>query len=149
MTKSRLTNQNLSMETKSKYHSFMISTSLYLATVPNPSNGERIAFVLSYLTTGHALMWRDHFVEQDMKKVMVFEDFNNLLDLTFKDTNAEAKAMLKLRQLKQKTKTCDKYTAEFKALAAEAGIVGDPSLIQFYQDGLNNPLLNQCWRIIP
>jgi len=134
---------------RSKYRSFMISTSLYLATVPNLSDGERIAFVLSYLTTGHALMWRDRFVEQDMKKVTVFEDFNNLLDLTFKDTNAEAKAALKLRQLKQKTKTCDEYTAEFKALAAEAGIVGDTSLIQFYQDGLNSPLLDRCWGIIP
>src|SRR5713101_6822889 len=94
-------------------------------------------------------MWRDCFIEQDMKKVVDFEDFNNLLDLTFKDTNAEAKAALKLRQLKQKTKTCDEYTAEFKALAAEAGIVGDASLIQFYQDGLNSPLLDQCWGIIP
>src|SRR5713226_7536090 len=134
---------------QSKYHSFMISTSLYLATVPNLSDGERIAFVLSYLTTGHALMWRDHFVEQDMKKVTVFEDFNNLLDLTFKDTNAEAKATLKLHQLKQKTKTCDEYTAEFKALITEAGIIGDPSLIQFYQDGLNASLLDRCWGIIP
>src|SRR5229473_5753673 len=127
----------------------MISTSLYLATVPNLSNGERIAFVLSYLTTGHALMWRDCFIEQDMKRVVAFDDFNNLLDLTFKDTNAEAKAVLKLHQLKQKTKTCDEYTADFKALASEVGIIGDPSLIQFYQDGLNAPLLNQCWGIIP
>src|SRR5229473_3269186 len=84
-----------------------------------------------------------------MKKVTVFEDFNNLLDLTFKDTNAEAKAALKLHQLKQKSRTCDEYMAEFKALATEAGIVGDPSLIQFYQDGLNSPLLNCCWGIIP
>src|SRR5713101_7758724 len=115
----------------------MISTSLYLATVPNLSDRERITFVLSYLTTGHTLMWRDHFVKQDMKKVVIFEDFNSLLDLTFKDTNTEAKAALKLCQLKQKMKTCDKYTTEFKALAAKAEIAGDPSLIQFYQDGLN------------
>ena len=127
----------------------MISTSLYLTTVPNLSDGERIAFVLSYLTTGHALMWRDCFIKQEMKKVIVFEDFNTLLNLTFKDTNAKAKAALKLHQLKQKTKNCDKYTAEFKALTAEAGIVGDPSIIQFYQDGLNSPLLDQCWGIIP
>src|SRR6266849_1644279 len=120
----------------------MISTSLYLTTVPNLLDGERITFVLSYLTTGHALMWRDHFIEQDMKKVTVFEDFNNLLDLTFKDTNAEAKAVLKLCQLQQKMKTCNEYTAEFKALATKAGIVEDPSLIQFYQDGLNSPLLD-------
>ena len=100
----------------------MISTSLYLATVPNLSDGERITFVLSYMTTGHALMWRDHFVEQDMKKVIKYDDLTNLLDLTFKDNNAEAKAALKLHQLKQKTKTCDEYTAEFKALTSEAGI---------------------------
>src|SRR5713101_4493363 len=43
---------------QSKYHSFMISTSLYLATVPNLSDGGRIALILSYMTTGHALMWR-------------------------------------------------------------------------------------------
>src|SRR5713101_165206 len=42
---------------QSKYHSFMISISLYLTTVPNLLDGERITFVLSYLTTGHALMW--------------------------------------------------------------------------------------------
>ena len=41
---------------QSKYCSFMISTSLYLTTVPNLSDGERITFVLSYMTTGHALM---------------------------------------------------------------------------------------------
>ena len=74
----------------------MISTSPYLATVPNLSDGERIAFILSYMTAGSALMWRDHFIEQDMKRVVAFDDFNNLLDLTFKDTNAEAKAVLKL-----------------------------------------------------
>src|SRR5712692_8874059 len=116
----------------------MISISLYLATVPNLSDGERITFVLSYMTAGSALMWRDCFIELDMKRVIKFDDFTNLIDLTFKDINAEAKAVLKLHQLKQKTKTCDEYTAEFKALASEAGIVGDPSLIQFYQDGLNS-----------
>ena len=94
-------------------------------------------------------MWRDRFVKQDMKKVTEFDKFNDLLDLTFKDTNAEAKAVLKLHQLKQKSRTCDEYMAEFKALATEAGIVGDPSLIQFYQDGLNSPLLDCCWGIIP
>src|SRR5713101_998932 len=108
----------------------MISTSLYLATVPNLSNGERIAFVLSYMTAGSTLMWRDCFIEIDMKKVVKFNAFTDLLDITFKDTNAKAKAALKHHQLKQKTKTCDKYTAEFKALASEAGIVGDPVRIQ-------------------
>ena len=87
-------------------------------------------------------MWRDCFVEINMKKVVTFDAFTDLLDLTFKDTNAEVKAVLKLCQLKQKTKTCHKYTAEFKALTSEAGIIGDPSLIQFYQDGLNAPLLD-------
>src|SRR5712692_6926604 len=104
----------------------MISTSLYLATVPNLSDGERITFILSYMTTGHALMWRDCFIEQDMKKIIKYNNFTDLLDLTFKDTNAKAKAALKLHQLKQKTKTCNEYTVEFKALTTEAGIVGDP-----------------------
>src|SRR5713101_7797652 len=102
----------------------MISTSLYLATVPNLSDGERIAFILSYMTAGSALMWRDHFIKLDMKRVIKFDDFTDLINLTFKDTNAEAKAALKLCQLKQKTKTCNKYTAELKALASEAGITG-------------------------
>src|SRR5713101_5161655 len=105
--------------------------------------------ILSYMTGGSALMWRDCFVKINMKKVVKFDDFTDLLDLTSKDTNAEAKAALKLCQLKQKTKTCDKYTVEFKALTLEAGIVGDPSLIQLYQDSLNVPLLDQCWGIIP
>src|SRR6266849_2243465 len=109
----------------------MISTSLYLSTVPNLSDGERITFVLSYMITGHALMWRDHFVEQDMKRIIKFNKCTDLLNLTFKDTNAEAKPALKLCQLKQKTKTCDESTAEFKALVSEAGLIGDPSLIQF------------------
>src|SRR5713101_7181429 len=100
----------------------MISTSPYLATVPNLSDGERIMFILSYMTAGSALMWRDCFVELDMKRVIEFDDFTDLIDLTFKDTNAEAQAVLKLCQLKQKTKTCDEYTAEFKALASDAGI---------------------------
>src|SRR5712692_6599504 len=107
---------------QSKYCSFMISTSLYLTTVPNLSDGERITFVLSYMTAGSALMWRDHFIKLDMKRVVKFDDFTDLINLVFKDTNAEAKAVLKLHQLKQKTKPCDKYTAEFKALTSEAGI---------------------------
>src|SRR5713101_2738209 len=84
-----------------------------------------------------------------MNKVTKSDEFTNLLNLAFKDNNAEVKAVLKLHQLKQKTKTCDEYTAEFKTLTSEAGITGDPSLIQFYQDGLNAPLLDQCWGIIP
>ena len=87
-------------------------------------------------------MWRDCFIEQDMKKIVKYDDFTDLLNLNFKDTNAEAKAALKLCQLKQKTKTCNKYTAKFNTLASEAGIIGDPSLIQLYQDGLNSPLLD-------
>src|SRR5713101_4469979 len=101
------------------------------------------------MMTGSALMWRDCFIKTDMDKVTKFDEFTNLLNLAFKDNNAEAKAALKICQLKQKTKICDEYTAEFKALASEAGIVGDPSLIQFYQDGLNSPLLDRCWGIIP
>src|SRR5712692_6618544 len=112
MTKSRLTNQNPFNGDQSKYHSFMISTSLYLATVPNLSDGERITFILSYMTAGSALMWRDCFIEMDMKRIIKFSDFTDLINLIFKDTNTEAKAVLKVHQLKQKTKTCDEYTAE-------------------------------------
>ena len=74
----------------------MISNSLYLTTVPNLSDGERITFILSYMTAGSALMWRDHFIKIDMNKAVKFDTFTTLLNLTFKDINAEAKAVLKL-----------------------------------------------------
>src|SRR5713101_6613039 len=77
---------------QSKYHSFMISTSLYLATLPNLQDGKRITFFLSCMTAGSALMWRDHFVKINMNKIVKFDTFTTLLVLTFKDTNAEAKS---------------------------------------------------------
>jgi len=46
---------------------------------PEPFDGERITFVLSYLTTGHALMWKHHFVKIDMNKVVKFDAFTTLL----------------------------------------------------------------------
>ena len=82
-------------------------------------------------------MLRDHFIETDLTRI---NDFTDLLNLICKDSNAKAKAVLKLRQLKQKSKTCNEYIVEFKALISEAGIIRDLSLIQFYQDMLNVPL---------
>src|SRR5712692_7623300 len=57
--------------------------------------------------------------------------------------------MIKLKELRQGQKTADEYTATFKALIGETGITEDVSIIDLYQTGLNGPLVNKCYGVLP
>src|SRR5712692_3038346 len=57
--------------------------------------------------------------------------------------------MIKLKELKQGQKMADEYTATFKALISETGIMEDVSIIDLYQTGLNGPLVDKCYGVLP
>src|SRR5712692_5105438 len=114
-----------------------------------PTDEEKIVFILSYLTKGSAAMWHDCYVIDTLPSTLTYTDFKKALDKAFEDGNATANAMIKLKELKQGQKTADEYTATFKALIGETGITEDISIIDLYQTGLNSPLIDKCYGVLP
>src|SRR5713101_6999972 len=57
--------------------------------------------------------------------------------------------MIKLKELKQGQKTADEYTAMFTDLIGETCIMEDVSIIDLYQTGLNGPLIDKCYGVLP
>src|SRR5713101_9647554 len=134
---------------RSKYRSFSITCALSIAVMDKPTDEEKIVFMLSYLTKGSAAMWCDRYIIDTLPSVPTYTNFKKALDKAFEDGNAVANAMIKLKELKQGQKTADEYTATFKALIRETGITEDISIIDFYQNGLNGPLVDKCYGVLP
>src|SRR5713101_7926773 len=101
---------------RSKYRSFSIACALSIAVMSNPTDEEKIVFILSYLTKGSATMWCDRYVLDTLPCTPTYTDFKKALDKAFEDGNAATNAMIKLKELKQGEKTADEYMATFKAL---------------------------------
>src|SRR5713101_2323998 len=85
----------------SKYRSFSIACTLSIAVMNNPTDEEKIVFVLSYLTKGLATMWCDRYVLDTLPSTPTYTNFKKALDKAFEDGNATANAMIKLKELKQ------------------------------------------------
>ena len=54
-----------------------------------------------------------------------------------------------LSHIQQGRRTADEYTAEFQALLLDAGIPSDRAAIKLYQNGLNTPLVDRIYGILP
>src|SRR6266849_1631858 len=134
---------------RSKYRSFSIACALSIAVMDKPTDEETIVFTLSYLTKGSAAMWCDRYVIDTLPSTLTYTDFKKALDKAFEDGNAAANAMIKLKELKQGQKMADEYTAMFKALIGETSITEDVSIIDLYQTGLNGPLVDKCYSVLP
>lgn len=111
------------------------------------TNEAKIAFILSFLTDGEALKWRETYlsglVQDDGSfKYPEYHIFLDLFTNYFKPINQTQTANNQLANLKQGKRTVEDYVAEFRLLITMAGMTSDtPSdnihLINYFRRGLN------------
>jgi hypothetical protein len=140
--------------TKTKYAAWKVECHLFhLAHAKDIDTPERkIVNTLSYMKGGLAEKWRVRYVNKTMTQagyVANFQTFSKELDDAFTESNLEQKAMDALTHLQQGRRTADEYTAEFLAHLSDAGIPSDRAAIKLYQDGLNGPIVDRIYSIIP
>jgi hypothetical protein len=111
------------------------------------NNLRKIAFVLSFMTTGSAATWKAQFIEEAYAKPVPANPNNRLGTYTqFRKDLIEAFSMFdsvgdaldELRSLrKKKNESIDEHIAKFKMLAAESKIdTTNPLSIELFKETL-------------
>ncbi|EPQ49790.1 hypothetical protein GLOTRDRAFT_134605 [Gloeophyllum trabeum ATCC 11539] len=108
---------------------------------------KKITFFISFLKEGTAGPW----AEAEMTKAFTndqgfgtWEAFTTRFLNAFTEADTAGDARAKLRVLRQ-TATADEYIAEFRMLTARCGITEDVSLIEYFQEGLQNKLVEKVY----
>jgi Ty3 transposon capsid-like protein/Zinc knuckle len=107
----------------------------------------KIAFVLSFLTDGEALKWRETYLlglmdDKGEFQYPKFKEFLDIFTMYFKPINQIQTANNQLATLKQGKRNVEDYVAEFRLLVSMAGMTSDTSsdnihLINYFRRGLN------------
>jgi len=139
---------------KSKYITWKVECQLFhLANEKDiDTNTKKMVNVLTYMKGGLGEKWRVGYVADTMSAtgyVTNYATFVAALDKKFMETNVEQRAMDALARIQQGKRTADEYTSEFLTLLADAGIPSDRAAIKLYQDGLNGPLVDRIYGIVP
>ena len=129
--------------TKSKYNVWKVQCQLFFLAHEKDidTDAKKIISTLSYMKGGLAEKWKTRYVIVDMAKpgyTSHYGNFTDALDKAFIETNKEQKAVDALNHLQQGKRTADEYTAEFHVLLSDANI-------NFYQSGLNVPLVDHIY----
>jgi hypothetical protein len=122
------------------------------------NNLRKIAFVLSFMTTGLAATWKAQFIDEAYNKPAPTNPNNRLgTYTTFRKELVEAFLMFdsigdaldKLQSLRRKkTDSIDKHTARFKMLATESKIdTTNPLSIELFKETLPWALTVQLMRL--
>jgi Retrotransposon gag protein len=122
------------------------------------NNLRKIAFVLSFMTTGSAATWKAQFIEEAYAKPVPANPNNRLGTYTqFRKDLIEAFSMFdsvgdaldELRSLrKKKNESIDEHIAKFKMLAAESKIdTTNPLSIELFKETLPWALMLQLMRL--
>lgn len=127
---------------------------------------DKILFVLSYMTEGDAARWAKNFYrvffseddpEEDeegdhystaVEELVSWKDFVIGLKKTFRDPTLKAKAIDKLKTLKQGSNSVDKYRQDFEMLIDQARLIrkeNNQMLLNFAQSGLNFALVEKVY----
>lgn len=107
----------------------------------------KIAFILSFLTDGEALKWRETYLSGLMTDdgeftYPTFKAFITLFSAYFRPINEAQTANNQLATLRQGKRTVEEYVAEFRLLITQAGMTSNTSsdhthLINYFRRGLN------------
>lgn len=87
----------------------------------------KIAFILSYMTEGEALQWKELYISNRTNTAgdILFPSYGQfLIDLreAFKQADRTGDAMNQLVNLKQGSKTAEEFVTEFRLLTGQAGL---------------------------
>jgi len=140
--------------TKSKYDAWRVECQLFFLAHEQDidTDAKKIVSTLSYMKGGLAEKWKTRYVSIDMAKpgyTAHYGNFTSALDKAFIETNKAQKAVDALNRLQQGKRTADEYTADFRVLLSDTNIHDDRAAINFYQAGLNVPLVDRMYGIYP
>ncbi|EPQ49712.1 hypothetical protein GLOTRDRAFT_16209, partial [Gloeophyllum trabeum ATCC 11539] len=134
---------------RKKTRTFYLATQLYMMANKHiyDTDEKKITFFISFLKEGTAGPW----AEAEMTKAFTndqgfgtWEAFTTRFLNAFTEADTAGDARAKLRVLRQ-TATADEYIAEFRMLTARCGITEDVSLIEYFQEGLQNKLVEKVY----
>ena len=109
----------------------------------------KVAFALSFLTSGEAQKWKEQFIRsitKDRKMTFpTYAEFMNKLQAAFKAVNPVDAAMQKLALLRQGNRPVKTMITEFRLLVGDAGLSVDSAsdqihLIKMFMNCLNPQL---------
>jgi Retrotransposon gag protein len=118
----------------------------------------KIAFILSFMTTGSAATWKMQFIEEAYAKpapanpnarLGTYTQFKKDLTKTFSMFNSVRDTLDELQSLrKKKSKSIDEHIAKFKMLAAESKIdTTNPLSIELFKETPPWALILQLMRL--
>jgi hypothetical protein len=116
--------------------SFLNSCHLYLNARPSEfrDDNARIYWVLSYMQTGSARVWRDYVISHFRKGTLEFRnahEFLDEIDRKFGDPDKRTTQSLHIRTMMQGDKPADEHVQDFEKAALEAGYTGYPLVVEF------------------
>jgi hypothetical protein len=116
--------------------SFINSCCLYINGRASEFGSEnaKIYWILSYMQTGSAKIWRDYIISLMYREQHNFRTMDQLLqeiDRKFGDTDKRTTQSLKIRMIQQGDKSADEHVQEFEKAALEAGYEGYPLVVEF------------------
>jgi hypothetical protein len=136
-----------------KYKTWLRTVNTYLRANESlfTTDTRKIDFALSYMITGRAANWAEHFTDTHTNSEGVFDSgltwkqFIELLNTTFDVRRMKDKARVDLSTLKHKPGQLEQYILDFSLLASRAGYVltgsvENPILPQLFLEHLNPSL---------
>ena len=133
--------------------SFLNSCSLYISVRPSEFQSEdaKMHWIMSYMQSGSACLWRDYIMAQVRSGVKQFSRANDLMneiESKFGEEDKWTTMSLKIRTMIQGDKHADEHVQEFQRAALEAGYDGYPLVVEFKRS-LNAGLRRQLQSLRP
>ena len=139
---------------EAKYKTWLRMTGTYFRVNSSlfPDDACKIYFALSYMNTGRAADWAEHFMDTHTRDGVLtlpegttWKKFIDLLNETFDLKKTKDKVRVDLSILKHKLGKLEEYIMDFTALASRAGYLlagdaGNPILSQIFLEHLNPQL---------
>ena len=133
--------------------SFLNSCSLYISARLSEFQSEdaKMHWMMSYMQSGSARLWRDYIMAQVRSGVKQFSSANDLMneiESKFGEEDKRTTMSLKIRTMIQGDKHADEHVQEFQRAALEAGHEGYPLVVEFKRS-LNAGLRRQLQSLRP
>ena len=133
--------------------SFLNACQLYISARPSEfqTEDQKMHWVMSYMQSGSARLWRDYIMAQVRSGVKQFSSANDLMneiESKFGEEDKRTTMSLKIRTMIQGDNHADEHVQEFQRAALEARYEGYPLVVEFKQS-LNVGLRRQLQNIRP
>lgn len=115
--------------TKAKLRPFLQACYMYLLInkLHYKTDNQKITFVLSFMTEGEVIGWREAWIEDHIKGTKIkwgsYQDFLKDLTKAFSEVDEQGSALTKLDNMTQGADTADDFVSKFKIILAKTGLL--------------------------